>query len=394
MSFSGLDRKKCRYRVPGSREKWQSADLLPLSQKETLEQLNSRLAAYLEKVSQLEESNRHLEQKIQDLCERRARTSRDTSRYEKVIAEMEAQINRVKMENSELSLAVENTKLTANNFKAKYETELSLYQIITADIKEVKAADSHLEMETNCLKVELQIQTEELSSLKKDHQEDMAKLREDQSKCQVKVEVDSQPANDLTKTLEEMREHCKAIICNSNRKAEPWLVSKIRHYTHQNTIKPLQAEMVEVTLLRRTIQCLEAELETLHNMKASQRTTLIETEQNYATQLQRIQRIISRTEDELVKTRTDFKQMSADGGMLHYLKDLLQMEIKTYGQLMDVEEIRMEDMMYNASNGHPATLKTKQTDVTGASLRLPVYLVLVSESMSVISKSPFSDKIS
>eukprot|EP00079_Xenopus_tropicalis_P018955 XP_012808155.1 PREDICTED: keratin, type I cytoskeletal 18-A-like [Xenopus tropicalis] len=91
MSFSGLDRKKCRYRVPGSREKWQSADLLPLSQKETLEQLNSRLAAYLEKVSQLEESNRHLEQKIQDLCERRARTSRDTSRYEKVIAEMEAQ---------------------------------------------------------------------------------------------------------------------------------------------------------------------------------------------------------------------------------------------------------------------------------------------------------------
>ncbi|XP_041433423.1 keratin, type I cytoskeletal 19-like isoform X2 [Xenopus laevis] len=378
LSPSGLDIKKRRCRITGigpSRDKWQPPDLCPLRQKETLEDLNNRLAAYLEKVSLLEESNRHFERKIQDLCEKRANVSHDTSQYKKVIAEMETQINKLKMKNAELSLEVDNTKLTADNFKSKYKTELSLLQFITADIKEVKTTGSHLQMETDCLKVELQMLNEELSCLKKDHQEDIVKLQEDQSKCQVKVEVNSQPANDLTKALEEMREHYKVIVWSSNKKTEPWLVSKFRQCNYQNTmaLEPLQTQKREVTLLRRTTQNLEAELENLHNLKASRMATLTETEQNYAAQLQRMQNIISRREDELAKTRAEFKQMSADGGILHYLKDLLEMEIKTYGQLMDAEEIRMD-----TSNGPLRTSTSKQ-----------MYMFLISEAMSITCKSLF-----
>ncbi|XP_018093170.2 keratin, type I cytoskeletal 14 [Xenopus laevis] len=376
LSPSGFDLKKSRCRVTGSSRslnKRQSTDLFPLSHKETLKDLNHRLAAYLERVSLLEESNRDFELKIQGLGEKRANASHDTSRYKKVIAEMETQINKLKTENAELSLEVENTKLTADNFKSKYETELSLHQLITADMKEVKATGSHLRIETDCLKVELQMLTEELSSLKKDHQEDLVKLQEDQSKCQVKVAVNSQPANDLTKALEKMRERYKAIVCDSYKKTEPWLVSKVRQCNYQNTInlEPLQGQVRKVTLLRRNIQNLEAELENVHKLKASRTATLVETEEHYASQLRRIQCIISRREDELAKTRTDFQQMSADGGILHYLKDLLEMEINKYGHLMDEEEIKLEDVMCDASNGPLRTSKSKQ------------------KAMSVISKSPF-----
>ncbi|CAJ0945831.1 unnamed protein product [Ranitomeya imitator] len=67
--------------------------LLSNNGKETMKNLNDRLASYLEKVRSLEEANADLENKIQEWHKNRTQTKkRDYSAYEKTIAELQSQV--------------------------------------------------------------------------------------------------------------------------------------------------------------------------------------------------------------------------------------------------------------------------------------------------------------
>lgn len=63
------------------------------NEKETMKGLNDRLAGYLSKVRSLEDSNRKLEEKIQEvLATRGAGTERDWSKYELPMADLKDQV--------------------------------------------------------------------------------------------------------------------------------------------------------------------------------------------------------------------------------------------------------------------------------------------------------------
>lgn len=67
--------------------------LLSNNGKETMKNLNDRLASYLEKVRSLEDANTDLETKIQEWHKKRSETKkRDYSAYEKTIAELQSQV--------------------------------------------------------------------------------------------------------------------------------------------------------------------------------------------------------------------------------------------------------------------------------------------------------------
>ncbi|XP_069810002.1 keratin, type I cytoskeletal 18-like isoform X2 [Dendropsophus ebraccatus] len=341
------------------------------NQKDTLIDLNGRLAAYLEKVKTLEESNHRLEIQIQQASDKRV-VGRDYSRHLKTIAELESQINSVKLTNSELSLNIENTRLTADGFRAKYNAELATCRIIEADIKKLKTTSSDLDMQRRCLEAEVQILSNELENLKKDHAEEREHLLQQKLRCQVNVEVDKLEVTQLTGDLDKLRQQYKEIADHHQKVSEAWFDHKTFNTSHQNIQMNLDSESLvnhrrQLFTLRKTAQELEVELEVLQSLKFAHEGALHEIISGYDGQLQNIQEMVLKKEEELSKLKAEADRLASDSRLLCYLTDLLEMEIRTYAVLMDEEENRMEDVI---SEQPRDTISNRQ------------------KSMSVITKNP------
>ncbi|XP_063819610.1 keratin, type I cytoskeletal 15-like isoform X2 [Pseudophryne corroboree] len=354
MSFSRLGVRTSMFQDPGHRlrNEIKMINGYPYcpSQKEILMNLNDRLAAYLERVKTLEVSNQQLELKIKELSEKRM-VARDNSRYHKTISELKSQIQRTKVLNSELWLNMENTKTAADGFKAKYEAELALRHSIAADVKKLKDNSSDLDMEKRCLEVELQILGDELENLKKDLNERRNHHLHEKSRCQVNVEVDSSTAIDLPKALEKMREQYKEITDYYQKASGALNKHKYKEVTHLSRVGTnfFYSHTGELSMLRRKVQDLKVEIEVLYSMKSVGEAALFETESGYATQLEKIQEAMLKIEDELAIIKSEAESLNSDSRLLYYLKDLLEMEIRTYRMLMDEEDNRMQDVIGESS---------------------------------------------
>ncbi|KAM4033283.1 keratin, type I cytoskeletal 19-like isoform 2-T2 [Anomaloglossus baeobatrachus] len=320
------------------------------NQKDVLIGLNSRLAAYLEKVKTLEESNHKLELQIQQVSKNRV-VCRDNSHHWKTIAQLESQINSVKLTNSGLHLDIENTKLTVDGFKAKYDAELATRLTIEADMKKLKTSSDDLDLQKRCLEAELQILSNELENLRKDHIEEREHLLQQQMRCQVNVEVDTSEATQLTDDLDKLRHQYKELADHHQRIYEAWFDQKNKETIHQNIQTHVDPESLvrcrrQLSTLRRTVQELDVEHEVLLSLTSAQEGALYETISGYDNQLQNIQELVSKKEDELSKLKTEADRLASDSRLLCYLKDLLEMEIRTYALLMDDEENRIEDLLH------------------------------------------------
>ncbi|XP_073537194.1 keratin, type I cytoskeletal 13-like isoform X2 [Phyllobates terribilis] len=343
------------------------------NQKDVLIGLNSRLATYLEKVKTLEESNNRLELQIQQVSEKRV-VCRDNSRHWKTIAELENQINSVKLTNSGLHLDIDNTKLRVDGLKAKYDAELATRLTIEADMKKLKTTSDDLDMQKRCLEAEVQILSNELEHLNKDHTEEREHLLQQKLRCKVNVEVDTLEATQLTNDLDKLRQQYKEIADHHQRSYEAWFDQKNLETTHQNiqTNESLVKYRKQLSMLRRTAQELEVEHEVLLSLTSAQEGALYETISGYDNQLQNIQEMVAKKEDELSMLKTEADRLASDSRLLCYLKDLLEMEIRTYALLMDQEENRMEDLLheqpYDITNDRQKSTSviTKNSPVPGS----------------------------
>lgn len=378
MSLDALWSRRSKFQDDGRRLNHAVTMASGPHQKDILIDLNCRLAAYLEKVKKLEESNHRLEQQIQQASEKRV-GGRDYSRHHKTISELESQINSVKLTNSELYLNIENTRLAADGLRAKYDAELATHLTIEADIKKLKATSSDLDMQKRCLETEVQILSNELANLKNDHTEEQEYLLQQKLRCQVNVEVDKSEATELTRDLDKMRQQYKEIADHHQKDSEAWFDHKTRETFHQNIQMNLDPESLvkhrrQLSILRKTAQEMEVEREVLQSLNSAQEGALYETISGYDGQLQNIQEMVVKKEDELSKLKAEADRLASDSRLLCYLKDLLEMEIRTYTLLMDEEENRIEDV-----------IREQPQDITS---NRQMFLFLISESMSVITKNP------
>ncbi|XP_066442344.1 keratin, type I cytoskeletal 19-like isoform X1 [Eleutherodactylus coqui] len=352
------------------------------NQKDVLINLNSRLAAYLENVKKLEESNRRLEQQIQQVAEKRV-VGRDYSHHQKTITELESQINSMKLTNSELYLNIENTKLAADGFRAKHDAELATRLTIEADMKKLKTSNSDLDMQKRCLEAEVQVLSTELENLKKDHEEEQEYLLQQKLRCQVNVENDTPKATQLINSLEKLRQQYNKIADHHQKVSEAWFDQKTREFFHQNIQTTLDPESLashkrQLSMLRKTAQELEIEREVLLSLNSAQEAALDETISGYEGQLQNIQEMVIKKEKELSKLKDESDRLACDGRLLCYLKDLLEMEIRTYALLMDEEENRIEDVIHEQHDEHDHDMTDNRQ----------MFMFLISESMSITTKNP------
>ncbi|NXP59661.1 K1C42 protein, partial [Chloropsis cyanopogon] len=201
--------------------------LLGGNEKVTMQNLNDRLAAYLDKVRRLEEENAQLEHHIREWYRKQAPSaSKDYSSYYQTIEQLQNQIISATVDNNRMILDIDNSKMTADDFRMKYENELVIRQTVEADINGLRnildgltTARSSLEPELECLK-------EELIALKRNHDEEMRQLQS-QTGGDVCVEVNTPPGQDLTKILNDMRDEYEQVIAKNRKDVEQWYEVKV-----------------------------------------------------------------------------------------------------------------------------------------------------------------------
>ncbi|MGH0154710.1 UNVERIFIED_CONTAM: hypothetical protein FKN15_027942 [Acipenser sinensis] len=325
---------------------------LTINEKTTMQNLNDRLAAYLEKVRSLEAANSKLEFQIREFLNNKTPQHHDYSAYEKIIHDLQQQINAARLANSGILLRIDNAKLAAEDLRVKYENEVAMRLSIEADIARLRRALDELTLARSNLESDLERLKEELIYLKKNHQEDLAALRAQMHCASVNVEVDAAPQQDLARILEETRAQYEGIAEKNRRDVEAWYKNK------QVTISTaeLEANKNKIIDLRRNLQGLEIELQSQFGMKGALECSLEETKANYSNQLHRLQGMVSNLEAELMQLRSDTEHQSQEYRILLDIKTRLEMEIAEYRRLLDGEGGREEQFNKHWAPDHLVNL--------------------------------------
>uniref|UniRef100_A0A8C6ZHF1 Keratin, type I cytoskeletal 15-like n=1 Tax=Nothoprocta perdicaria TaxID=30464 RepID=A0A8C6ZHF1_NOTPE len=315
--------------------------LLSGNEKITMQNLNDRLAAYLDKVRALEEANADLEVKIRDWYQKQAPTSpeRDYSPYYKVIEELRDKILAATIDNSRVILEIDNARLAADDFRLKYENELFLRQSVESDINGLRRVLDELTLARADLEMQIENLKEELAYLKKNHEEEMKEYK-NQLSGTVNVEMDAAPGIDLTRVLSEMREQYEALAEKNRKDAEAWFFTQTDELNREvaTHTQQIQTSKSEITELRRTYQGLEIELQSQLSMKAGLEANLRDTEARYCAQLAQIQALITNVEEQLGELRCDMERQNQEYRMLMDIKSRLEQEIATYRQLLEGQD--------------------------------------------------------
>ncbi|NXT25018.1 K1C12 protein, partial [Syrrhaptes paradoxus] len=316
--------------------------LLSGSKKETMQNLNDRLAAYLDKVRSLEDSNTELESKIREWYEKNGPgtgvpgAGNDYSKYYPIIEDLRNKIINATIDNARIILQVDNARLAADDFRLKYENEVALRQSVEADINGLRRVLDELTLTRADLEMQIESLNEELAYLKKNHEEELQGIQSS-TFGQVSVEMDAAPGTDLTKLLNDMRGQYEVIAEQNRKEAEAWFNEKsgeLKREISTNT-EQLQSGKSEITDLKRTLQSLEIELQSQLAMKKSLEDTLAETEGGYCAQLSQMQLQIGNLESQLFQVRADMERQNAEYQQLLDIKTRLEMEIETYRRLLD-----------------------------------------------------------
>ncbi|EHH24961.1 Cytokeratin-14 [Macaca mulatta] len=326
--------------------------LLVGSEKVTMQNLNDRLASYLDKVRALEEANADLEVKIRDWYQRqRPAEIKDYSPYFKTIEDLRNKILTATVDNANVLLQIDNARLAADDFRTKYETELNLRMSVEADINGLRRVLDELTLARADLEMQIESLKEELAYLKKNHEEEMNALR-GQVGGDVNVEMDAAPGVDLSRILNEMRDQYEKMAEKNRKDAEEWFFTKTEELNREvaTNSELVQSGKSEISELRRTMQAWRLSCSPSFSMKASLENSLEETKGRYCMQLAQIQEMIGSVEEQLAQLRCEMEQQNQEYKILLDVKTRLEQEIATYRRLLEGEDAHLSSSQFSSGS--------------------------------------------
>lgn len=304
-----------------------------------MQNLNDRLASYIEKVRSLEASNSKLELQIKTFYENRSPDRvRNLDAYFSTIAELRTKFMKTFLEHEQMTLQMDNARLTAEDFKTKYEIELNMRMQVESDTARLRGVLDSFTLSRSNLEGEIEGLREELVYIKKNHVEEMNLLCIQKSGG-VNVEMDCAVATDLNRELEEMRAQYEAVVLKNQREAEKWFQSKVEALhtqiaTSTTEVKSSQSEHAD---LRRSEQSLTIEMHGMRSKIEYLEHNLQEVNSRYSSQLIQLQQDIHSSESNLQLLKVSIQEQASEYKVLLDIKMRLELEIAEYRRLLDGE---------------------------------------------------------
>ncbi|XP_056591527.1 keratin 99 [Triplophysa dalaica] len=306
------------------------------NEKQTMINLNDRLAFYLEKVNSMEKANSKLELQIRTFYENKSpMQSKDMSSYFQTISDLRTQILSRFVENSELRLKLDNARMAAADFQIKYETEKNMRMIVEADLPRLRGVMGEIKMSITDLEAQHTGAKEELLYLKKTHEEDLHMLRAKQSGS-VNVEIDSASHSNLGKMLEELRSQYETLVEKNHKEVEQWYQTKVETWRTQVSSSHTEISTSQ-TEIKRTVQSLDMELKGLMMLKQQLEQSLVEVRERYSAKLRQLQIYIDNLQEEQQRLNTNIQEQSTEYQLLLDIRMRLEVEIAEYRRLLGGE---------------------------------------------------------
>uniref|UniRef100_A0A8C5YGL1 IF rod domain-containing protein n=1 Tax=Microcebus murinus TaxID=30608 RepID=A0A8C5YGL1_MICMU len=268
-----------------------------------MQELNDRLASYLDRVRSLEIDNRRLESKIREHLEKKGPQVRDWAHYFKIIEDLRAQIFANSVDNARIVLQIDNARLAADDFRVKYETELAMRQSVESDIHGLRKVIDDTNITRLQLETEIEALKEELVFMKKNQEEEVKGLQAQIASSGLTVEVEPQ-TQDLSKIMADIRAQYDELARKNREELDKYWSQQIEERTTVVTSQSAEVGAAEMTLteLRRTVQSLEIELDSMRNVKANLENSLREVEARYAMQMKQLNGVLLHLESERAQT--------------------------------------------------------------------------------------------
>ncbi|XP_021234825.1 keratin, type I cytoskeletal 18 [Numida meleagris] len=336
------------------------------NEKETMQDLNERLATYLEKVRSLEHDNQRLEAQIRESLAKRGPSTRDWGHYWDTIQQLRDKIYDCAVENARTVLQIDNARLAADDFRVKFEAELAIRTSVESDIAGLRKALDDTNMARLQLEGEIEALREELIFMRKNHEEEMNALQGQVAAAGLTVEVDAPQAQDLGQALAELRAQYDALAKKNLEELEKQWGQQITETTLEVTQSTKEVDTARSRLLelRRSVQSLEIDLDALRSQNAGLEGSLAETEARYGAQLEQLQGLILRGEEELAQVRGELQRQNREHCALQDAKNKLEAEIATYrGLLEGGEGFSLQDAL--GPEGTVTTQRSTQRTVDG-----------------------------
>ncbi|XP_075789105.1 keratin, type I cytoskeletal 18-like [Pelodiscus sinensis] len=316
------------------------------NQQEALQGLNERLAGYLQRVRGLEAANRALEEEIAQLRARREGAGqRDWEACERPLGELRKQVEDLNMDNAKLLLQIDNARLAADDFKVKLETEQAVCDSVQKDTQGLRKITEDTNFLRTKLELELEGLREELAHLRKSHQEEVEALMALIASSDVTVEVDNPQRQVLGESIARIRKQYENVADQNRADAEQWYKDKFDTLTQEanaNT-QVLEDAKSELAELRRQLQGLELERQTLQRMVDTLEHALKDTEGRYAEEVAKLNQVVGKLQHELAACRADLERQARDYEALLDVKSKLENEISQYSQLIEGVVARFQE---------------------------------------------------
>ncbi|XP_026115705.1 keratin, type I cytoskeletal 18b [Carassius auratus] len=317
------------------------------NEKGQMQNLNDRLATYLETVRRLEQENSKLEVQIREALEKGGPEMCDYSKYSAILDDLRRKVFDATLDNARLVLQIDNARLAADDFRVKFENEMAIRQSVEGDIAGLKKVIDDTNIGRLNVESEIESLKEELVFLKTNHENEVGELRNQIGQSGVQVDVDAPKGQDMSQVMEDMRANYEKLALKNAEELKMWhesQISDVQVQVAQNT-EALQGAQMEMNDLRRQIQTLQIELASQQSLKASLEDTLRNTELRSNTEMEKYNTIILQFEAELSQLRSNITEQGQEYEALLNMKMKLEAEINTYKKLLDGGDFKLQDAL-------------------------------------------------